>query len=149
MTMADKIVVMRDGVIEQMGSPLDLYDHPNNIFVAGFIGSPSMNFIEGSVSNGTFTTKDGIALPSVNPPATATTYGIRPEHLQLADDGIEIEVVVLEPTGSETQVIGRLGAQSINGIFRERVNVAPGSRIKVKPDISLVHLFDKDGKRVN
>jgi multiple sugar transport system ATP-binding protein len=149
MTMADKIVVMRDGIIEQMGSPLDLYDHPNNIFVAGFIGSPSMNFIEGSVTNGAFTTKDGIALPSVNPPANATTYGIRPEHLHLADDGIDIEVVVLEPTGSETQVVARLGSQSITGIFRERVNVAPGSKIKVKPDMSLVHLFDKDGKRVN
>jgi len=149
MTMADKIVVMRDGIIEQMGSPLDLYDRPLNTFVAGFIGSPSMNFIEGTVSNGTFTTKDGIVLPAANVPANATTYGIRPEHLHLSDDGIDIEVVVLEPTGSETQVVGRLGTQTITGIFRERVNVAPGTKIKVKPDMSVVHLFDKDGKRVN
>ena len=149
MTMADKIVVMRDGIIEQMGSPLDLYDRPNNIFVAGFIGSPSMNFIEGSVTNGTFTTKDGLMLPTVNAPANATTYGIRPEHMKLSDEGIDIEVVVLEPTGSETQVIGRLGSQPITGIFRERVNVAPGSMVRVTPDLDLVHLFDKDGKRVN
>ncbi len=102
MTMADKIVVMRDGIIEQMGTPLDLYDRPINIFVAGFIGSPSMNFIEGSVQNGVFTTKDGIVLPAVNPcEQRHRTYGIRPEHLHIADDGIDIEVVVLEPTGSE------------------------------------------------
>ena len=74
---------------------------------------------------------------------------IRPEHLHIDPNGIEIEVVVLEPTGSETQVIGRLGSQSINGIFRERIAALPGSKIKVAPDLSVVHLFDKDGKRVN
>jgi multiple sugar transport system ATP-binding protein len=149
MTMADKIVVMRDGVIEQIGSPLDLYDRPNNTFVAGFIGSPSMNFINGTVTGGGFKTTDGIMLPVVGAPTGATVYGIRPEHLHLADDGIDLEVVVLEPTGSETQVIGRLGTQPITGIFRERINVAPGSKIKVKPDLSVVHLFDANGQRVN
>jgi len=149
MTMADKIVVMRDGIIEQMGSPLDLYDRPSNTFVAGFIGSPSMNFINGQTTPEGFKTTDGIVLPTIPGATSAAIYGIRPEHLHLADDGIEIEVVVLEPTGSETQVIARLGSQQITGIFRERVNVAPGTKIKVKPDLSLVHLFDKDGKRVN
>jgi multiple sugar transport system ATP-binding protein len=149
MTMADKIVVMRDGIIEQMGTPLDLYDRPLNTFVAGFIGSPSMNFINGSAADGGFKTTDGIMLPAVNVPANAAVYGIRPEHLHLDPNGIEIEVVVLEPTGSETQVIGRLGTQSINGIFRERITAQPGSKIKVAPDLSVVHLFDKDGKRVN
>ncbi|MGV3489959.1 MAG: ABC transporter ATP-binding protein [Devosia sp.] len=149
MTMADKIVVMRDGVIEQMGSPLDLYDRPLNTFVASFIGSPSMNLVNGSVVDGSFKTTDGIVLPTANAPANAAIYGIRPEHLHLADDGIEIEVVVLEPTGSETQVIARLGTQQITGIFRERIIVAPGSKIKVNPALSVAHLFDKDGKRVN
>jgi len=149
MTMADKIVVMRDGIIEQMGTPLDLYDRPLNTFVAGFIGSPSMNFINGSAADGGFKTTDGILLPAVNVPASAAVYGIRPEHLHIDPNGIEIEVVVLEPTGSETQVIGRLGTQSINGIFRERITAQPGSKIKVAPDLSVVHLFDKDGKRVN
>ncbi|WP_298901549.1 TOBE domain-containing protein, partial [uncultured Devosia sp.] len=149
MTMADKIVVMRDGIIEQMGTPLDLYDRPLNTFVAGFIGSPSMNFINGAAADGGFKTTDGIQLPAVNVPANAAVYGIRPEHLHLDPNGIEIEVVVLEPTGSETQVIGRLGTQSINGIFRERITAQPGSKIKVAPDLSVVHLFDKDGKRVN
>ena len=79
----------------------------------------------------------------------AAIYGIRPEHLHIDPNGIEIEVIVLEPTGSETQVIGRIGTQSINGIFRERITAQPGSKIKVAPDLSVVHLFNKDGKRVN
>jgi len=149
MTMADKIVVMRDGVIEQMGTPLDLYDRPLNTFVAGFIGSPSMNFINGQTTAEGFKTTDGILLPTIPGATNAAIYGIRPEHLHLDPNGIEIEVVVLEPTGSETQVIGRLGTQSINGIFRERITAQPGSKIKVAPDLSVVHLFDKDGKRVN
>ena len=149
MTMADKIVVMRDGVIEQMGSPLDLYDKPMSTFVAGFIGSPSMNFIEGSAAEGGFKTKDGILLPVNGVPASATTYGIRPEHLKLDPNGIEVELVVLEPTGSETQIIARLGTQTLVGIFRERINAAPGSKLRITPDLDLVHLFDKDGKRVN
>ena len=149
MTMADKIVVMRDGVIEQMGSPLDLYDRPANTFVAGFIGSPSMNFIEGSVDGSSFKTKDGVSLPLTSGHADATTYGIRPEHLRLDPNGISAEVIVVEPTGSETQVLMRLGSQQIVGIFRERVSAKPGEAIKVTPDLSVVHLFNKDGKRIN
>jgi multiple sugar transport system ATP-binding protein len=149
MTMADKIVVMRDGVIEQMGSPLDLYDRPQNLFVAGFIGSPAMNFIPGKMGEKGFVTNDGVVLPVVNGDPRAVTYGIRPEHLHLDENGIPVEVVVLEPTGSETQVLGRIGSQPINGIFRERIKAAPGSTIKISPDLSVVHLFDADGKRVN
>ncbi|MGN6489744.1 MAG: ABC transporter ATP-binding protein, partial [Devosia sp.] len=150
MTMADKIVVMKDGVIEQAGSPLELYDRPQNTFVAGFIGSPSMNFIEGEMTSGGFKTKDGVLLPVPSTSATnATIYGIRPEHLKLDPNGIEIEVVVLEPTGSETSVLANLGKQHFTGIFRERINAAPGSKLKVSPDVNLVHLFDANGKRVN
>ena len=149
MTMADKIVVMRDGVIEQMGTPLDLYDRPINTFVAGFIGSPSMNFINGEMSPDGFRTTDGILLPVAGGDSQATTYGIRPEHLHVDPSGIEMEVVVLEPTGSETQVIGRLGTQSISAIFRERVSAVPGSRLRVMPDLSVVHLFDANGMRVS
>ncbi|MBN9335825.1 sn-glycerol-3-phosphate ABC transporter ATP-binding protein UgpC [Devosia sp.] len=149
MTMADKIVVMRDGVIEQIGAPLDLYDRPLNTFVASFIGSPSMNFIEGTMTAEGFKTSDGIVLGVAEGAPGATTYGIRPEHLHLADDGVEIEVVVIEPTGSETQVVCRLGSQTITGIFRERLKVAPGDKIRVKPDLSVVHLFDASGMRVN
>ncbi|KKB86099.1 sugar ABC transporter ATP-binding protein [Devosia limi DSM 17137] len=149
MTMADKIVVMRDGIIEQVGTPLDLYDRPLNTFVAGFIGSPSMNFINGEMTQAGFLTVDGILLPCSNMDPQAKVYGIRPEHLRLDPDGIEIEVVVLEPTGSETQVIGRLGAQPIVGMFRERITSRPGTRLKVSPDTSMVHLFDQAGNRLN
>jgi multiple sugar transport system ATP-binding protein len=150
MTMADKIVVMRDGIIEQMGSPLDLYDRPVNTFVAGFIGSPSMNFIEGSVTPEGFKTSDGIILPLQKNQGEATTYGVRPEHLILDPaNGIPAEIVVVEPTGSETQVVMRLGAQTVVGIFRERISAKPGETIKVTPDLAVIHLFGKDGKRTN
>ncbi len=149
MTMADKIVVMRDGRIEQIGSPLDLYDRPLNIFVAGFIGSPSMNFIEGRVDPAGFVTPDGIVLPMVRTNVLATTYGIRPEHLILDDaSDIEIEVVVVEPTGPETHVVGRLGAQPITAVFRERIAAKPGAKIGVSPDLSQVHFFDRHGSRI-
>ncbi len=149
MTMADKIVVMKDGIIEQAGSPLELYDRPQNVFVAGFIGSPSMNFIQGSMVAEGFKTTDGIILPVANRADGATTYGIRPEHLKLDPNGIEVEIVVLEPTGSETSVLARLGTQTITGIFRERITQEPGTKLRVTPDLSLVHLFGANGQRVN
>jgi multiple sugar transport system ATP-binding protein len=149
MTMADKIVVMRDGIIEQMGTPLDLYDRPRNTFIAGFMGSPAMNFIKGSATEGGFRTTDGILLPNTKNSSGATTYGIRPEHLLLDEQGVEMEVVVLEPTGSETQVIGKLGHQQLVAVFRERIDVAPGSMLRVRPDTSAVHMFDENGLRLN
>lgn len=149
MTMADKIVVMRDGIIEQTGSPLDLYDRPANLFVASFIGSPSMNFLEGVWGNGRFTLRDGTALPLGVEGSDAVTYGIRPEHLRLDANGLEATVVVVEPTGPETQVVMKLGDQQIVGIFRERITTRPGEILKVLPDLSLVHLFSKDGLRLN
>jgi len=149
MTMADKIVVMRDGSIEQIGTPLELYDRPKNMFVAGFIGSPSMNFIKGTMSSPGFTTEDGIALPTpTERPASAAVYGVRPEHLRLADDGIPLEVVVLEPTGSETIVLGKLGKQNITCVFRERISAQAGSIIRVQPDLQAVHIFDQNGAAI-
>jgi multiple sugar transport system ATP-binding protein len=78
------------------------------------------------------------------------TYGIRPEHLEFADDGIEAEVVVVEPTGSETQIVARIGTQDIIAIFRDRRSVAPGDRIRLKPRAAAAHLFNSTtGKRLN
>jgi multiple sugar transport system ATP-binding protein len=132
-----------------MGTPLDLYDRPQNTFVAGFIGSPAMNLLSGEMTENGFRIADGIVLPVPANSAPAVTYGIRPEHLQLDPSGTEIEIVVLEPTGSETLVIGRLGGQTINGVFRERITLPPGSMLRVRPDLSAVHLFDAAGQRVN
>jgi multiple sugar transport system ATP-binding protein len=159
MTMADKIVVMQGGRIEQVGSPLELYDHPANRFVAGFIGSPAMNFLPGAVEAGGFRAEGGTLWPL--PPGVTQSYndnmpavyGVRPEHLQLAEAGapgaVPLLVQVVEPTGSETQVHGRLGNLPVMGAFRERVTVQPGAPLTVTADPSLVHLFDlKTGVRL-
>ena len=147
MTMADKIVVIRDGRIEQIGAPLDLYDCPENKFVAGFIGSPAMNFIRGSVVDGCFRTADRLDLVEVGA-SDASTLGIRPEHLALADDGVPLTVEMTEPTGAETQVAGKFGSQPVVGVFRERIKARRGDVIFVSIERDSIHLFDEQGLRV-
>jgi multiple sugar transport system ATP-binding protein len=160
MTMADKIVVMHDGRVEQIGAPLDLYDRPGNLFVAGFIGSPAMNFFPGAVRvNGSavFETAGGVRLPVPVPPGRLSAwsglpavYGVRPEHFTLAGDGVEAEVQVVEPTGSETQVVAKMGGQEVLAVFRERHQFSPGDRVRLRPDVSLVHMFDQaSGNRLS
>src|SRR5471032_1271635 len=157
MTMADKIVVMHDGIVEQIGTPLELYDRPDNQFVAGFIGSPAMNFLKGKVKvNGSasFEGPNGVKLPLASAPANSdgrpVVYGVRPEHFTIADDGADAEIVVVEPTGSETQVFAKLGGEQVVAVFRERHQFNPGDKIRLKPDPALVHLFDETtGKRLN
>jgi multiple sugar transport system ATP-binding protein len=157
MTMADKIVVMHDGRVEQIGGPLELYDKPDNLFVAGFIGSPAMNFLRGRIranGRGEFEGPGGVRLP-LGPGAGGmdgrpAIYGIRPEHFLLADDGAEAEIQVVEPTGSEIQVVARFGGEDIIAVFRERHHFKPGDRIRLAPDPRLAHLFDEPtGKRLN
>jgi len=149
MTMADKIVVMHDGRVEQIGAPLDLYDRPQNLFVAGFIGSPAMNFLRGSIrTNGSlgFDGPGGVRLPLAAAPndseGRGAVYGVRPEHFTIADDGAEAVIQVVEPTGSEIQIVAKLGDAEIIAAFRERRPFKPGDKIRLKPDPRLVHLFD-------
>ncbi|MCX8280241.1 sn-glycerol-3-phosphate ABC transporter ATP-binding protein UgpC [Phyllobacterium sp. 0TCS1.6C] len=145
MTMADKIVVMKDGLVEQIGSPLDLYDHPANLFVAGFIGSPAMNFIRGKADGDGFTTADGIKLPMPKDAARFSgdaIYGLRPEHISLVPAGIPVHVDVVEPTGSEIMVVGKLGEQDISCLFRERHSIKPNETIHIALDAAKAHLFD-------
>jgi multiple sugar transport system ATP-binding protein len=153
MTMADKIVVMNSGVVEQAGPPLELYDKPANLFVAGFIGSPAMNMLEGTIADGALRTADGTqwALPHKgNGHQGPAIYGIRPEHLRLDPEGLKASVQVVEPTGSETQVLLRVGEQSLVGAFRERISARPGEILPISPDRSLIHLFDREsGRRIN
>ena len=147
MTMADKIVVMRDGRIEQIGAPLDLFDRPANLFVAGFIGSPAMNLLPGAVADGGRRIDlDGASLPA---PKAGTlgdgqkvVYGIRPEHLELSDGGVEARVSVVEPTGSETLVFARAGETDMLALFRERHSFKPGDQIRLRPRPDNIHLFD-------
>jgi len=149
MTLADRIVVMHDGLVEQVGAPLELYDRPQNLFVAGFIGSPAMNFLTGTIhTNGVpqFESVNGIRLPLTTVPSgndgRRAIYGIRPEHFVIADDGAEAEVQVVEPTGSELQIAARIGGDDVIAVFRERHDFKPGDKIRLKPDPRLVHLFD-------
>lgn len=147
MTMADKIVVLHDGVVEQIGSPLDLYDAPVNRFVAGFIGSPSMNFIDGRISDGRFSSKCGEMLPLPQSwrgsNDRAAIYGIRPEHFEISSSGLPAEVMLVEPTGSETQIVARLGSIDLTCVFRDRVNVRPGESLRLAP-ANRAHLFDAE-----
>jgi multiple sugar transport system ATP-binding protein len=151
MTMADKIVVMRDGVVEQIGSPLELYDRPANLFVAGFIGSPAMNQIRGRLRGDVFEAPGGIVLPLAEVPANSngrpTVYGARPEHFVLSDNGLPAEVNVVEPTGSETHVMATLGSTPIVCVFRERIHARPGETIRIAPITGLSHLFDAETER--
>jgi multiple sugar transport system ATP-binding protein len=155
MTLADKIVVMRDGEVEQIGTPLQLYDSPVNRFVAGFIGSPSMNFLPGVVGNGQVVLEGGAALPlpagSRSKEGQAVLYGTRPEHIDLVqgEDGIATEVIVVEPTGADTQIFTRIAGVEVTSIFRERHEFRPGAPIRLRPDAARAHLFDaQSGKRL-
>ena len=156
MTMADKIVVMHDGRVEQIGAPLELYDRPDNLFVAGFIGSPAMNMLKGRITvNGSaaFEAPAGVTFSLSNAPTGSdgrpAIYGVRPEHFSLSDDGADAVVQVVEPTGSELQVVAKLGDSEIIAVFRERHQFKPGDKIRLKPDPRLIHLFDETtGKRL-
>ena len=139
-----------DGIVEQIGAPLDLYDRPGNLFVAGFIGSPSMNFLKGKLAGeggrAVFKSEGGLTFPAGNPAAgeigKAVTFGFRPEHLAMAADGVKVQIIVIEPTGSETQVVVKSGSEEFVCLFRDRVTAKPGETIGVTPDPGLVHLFD-------
>ena len=151
MTMADRIVVMNAGKVEQIGAPLELYDRPANLFVAGFIGSPAMNILGGTIANGRFEAAGvSLPLPAGIAATGAASYGIRPEHLQLSGDGLPATVSLVEPMGSETQVTMRLGEHVVVGMFRERVAARAGDTIHVLPNLEAVHLFDATtGQRIN
>jgi multiple sugar transport system ATP-binding protein len=145
MTMADKIVVMQGGHVEQIGAPLDLYDRPANMFVAGFIGSPAMNFLKGRIEGGAFRV-GGLSLPLPDtrgaPEGTPVVYGIRPEHWRLDSAGVPAVVRLVEPTGSETQVVAEVEGTRVVCAFRERVLQHPGEILHMTPDPGCVHLFD-------
>ena len=151
MTMADRIVVMQNGIVEQMGRPLELYDNPANLFVAGFIGSPAMNMIEGRVLEtkaDTLVTADGIELPLPSgtdvPRGKTVVYGVRPEHFQLDPKGTPLRIVVTEPTGADTQVVAMLGGQELVLVFHQRIEEGPGEDLRVSIVRDGVHIFDKE-----
>ena len=156
MTMADHVVVMRDGVIEQQGAPLELYDRPANRFVAGFIGSPAMNFVEaiGVGGNEIELQLEGRPKIATGQPVEAgcqVLAGLRPEHLSVVhagEGGFELPVTMIESTGSLTYIV--LGANpELTLVEQGRERVRPGDRLRVEIRPELVHLFDPtSGKRI-
>jgi len=147
MTMADRIVILRDGVIEQIGSPLEVYDKPANLFVAEFIGSPSMNLLKGEVDGATVRMASGVSLPL---PAgmqvgqgRKVVYGVRPEHMA-PGDGVKATVNVTEPTGPDLHIYADLGGEEICAITPERLTLSRGDTIGFNPRLDRIHLFDAE-----
>jgi multiple sugar transport system ATP-binding protein len=155
MTMADRIVVMHDGIVEQIGTPLELFDRPGNLFVAQFIGSPAMNVFQGEwrgaavlalgahwpLPEGTRDGRDG----------QAVHYGIRPTDLRLATDGtgIAARVVVVEPTGAETELLLEVGGQRLVVVMHGRTTARPDDTVHLQVDAAKAHVFDSaSGQRL-
>lgn len=156
MTMADKIVVLNAGRVEQVGPPLELYDRPASVFVAGFLGSPAMNFISGTVRSeeGHFILElaSGERLPLSDVPkdvvGRAVIYGIRPENLVIDPvRGLPAMVTLVEPTGSETHVVGKVGEIDVVAVTRERVSLTPKQRVLLAVAGSAGHFFDPETQR--
>ncbi|MHA6691263.1 ABC transporter ATP-binding protein [Devosia sp. A449] len=152
MTMADMIVVMRDGRIEQAGKPLDLYNSPQTLFIAGFIGSPAMNLISGHCTRSggvpAFVAGNGAAWPLSADCAARdgqqVVYGIRPEHLDIAANGdIGMEVTVVEPTGAETLIHGLVGDEAVTVNIRGHLKTEPGQTLRLAPLADRIHIFDQ------
>ena len=160
MTMADRIVVMRDGRVEQIGSPLDLYDHPANLFVASFLGSPGMNFVTGKISatdTSVFETRGGgrIGLNEAFPNLAGkpATLGVRPENWSLlssAEKSLEATIAVIEPTGAETMLLLQHGDEQLMVSIKQRPQLVVGERLHLAPQPNSIHLFDTaTGSRLN
>lgn len=147
MTLADRIVVMQNGHIEQVGTPLELFDYPANEFVATFIGAPSMNLLPGFLQDGKVTLEN---LRFEGPTGTGdVNVGIRPEHLILSDQGLAMTVKVVEPTGSETMVFLNHNGQDVTAVFRERHSFESGQTIYLQPSPEHLHIFSaEDGERL-
>jgi multiple sugar transport system ATP-binding protein len=158
MTMADVIVILRDGTIEQIGGPMDVYNRPANLFVAEFIGSPGINLVRGEVAaenGGPVLRAEGIALPL--PPAAKlaaghkVVYGIRPEHLvpSPSGSGIAAKVIVVEPTGPEMHIYTEIAGTEVCAVSRDHLDYRPDQDIRLSPMLDQVHLFDQDsGKAI-
>ncbi len=151
MTLADRIVVMHDGIVEQIGTPLELFDKPGNLFVAQFIGSPSMNVMNGMLRNtGGATQVDvggqlwPVAGLSGGADGQAVSYGVRPGDLSISADGqgIPATVVVVEPTGAETELLLQVGSHQLVLVMHGRTDAKPDEVVYLTVDKPKTHLFD-------
>jgi multiple sugar transport system ATP-binding protein len=154
MTMADRIVVMHDGIVEQIGTPLDLFDRPGNLFVAQFIGSPAMNVLAGTLrqgEGGSWVEAQGQRWPTVaqaqGQDGQAVQYGVRPGDLRLSTtgQGIPAKVVVVEPTGAETELLLRVGDADLICVLHGRTNARPDDTVLLEIAPEKTHVFDSAG----
>jgi multiple sugar transport system ATP-binding protein len=145
------VYVTHDGIIEQMGTPLELFDRPGNLFVAQFIGSPAMNVFPGIVRAGSVEAL-GMRWPAAPVGAAegqAVSYGIRPGDLELASEGIPAKVVVVEPTGAETELLVQVGEQQLIVVLHGRTQAQPDDTVYLAVDPAKAHVFDnQDGRRL-
>ena len=162
MTLADRLIVMNAGVADQIGTPMDVYERPASVFVAGFIGSPAMNFLAGKVVDGSRAIELAgtgsvritlpIGLATTAAAGTPVAVGIRPEHLHPAADGpLEFEIELAEPLGADTLLHGRFGEARELVTVRQggHVLAKPGEKRRFKADPGHLHLFDSQtGKRI-
>jgi multiple sugar transport system ATP-binding protein len=152
MTMADKIVVINGGKVEQIGAPLDLYDRPENLFVATFMGSPAMNILPAKVVESGLQVADlsTIILDHILPVGTEIKFGLRPDDIVVGgENAIEAKVLVVEPTGAETLITAQLDTQEIAISVRDRLQVKPGDQLPISLTCDRAHLFDaQTGQRL-
>jgi multiple sugar transport system ATP-binding protein len=157
MTMADRIVVLRDGIVEQMGTPAELYDRPINTFVAAFIGSPAMNLFVGVREGQTVKLNDGAHIPVLATQSLGdtinVTVGVRPEDLTVVPattpNALLAEVKVCEFTGADTQLICTVHGQEVVVVLHERIQAKPGDQLGLVADSAKLHLFDtQTGQRL-
>jgi multiple sugar transport system ATP-binding protein len=159
MTMADRIVVMHDGIVEQIGTPLELFDHPKNLFVAQFIGSPAMNTLEGKLrieGGRAWVEAQDRRWPLASVPkgadGQAVHYGIRPTDITLSStgQGIAATVVVVEPTGAETELLLQVGSSQVVVVIHGRTDVQPDQTVHLAIESAKSHVFDVgSGARLN
>ena len=150
MTMADKIVVMNEGLVEQTGSPLELYDKPVNVFVAGFIGSPSMNMLNASINSNSINLGSSGSIPITKKTTSENnldiTLGIRPSHMNISKngEGIKFQVDVIEPTGADSLIYGKINDSECCVQTSERFNLNSGDLIYISPIEDNLHYFNKE-----
>ena len=156
MTMADKIVVMNEGLVEQTGSPLELYDKPVNIFVAGFIGSPSMNMLNASINSNSINLGNAGLIPIIRKTISENNLdiilGIRPSHMNISKngEGLKFQIDVIEPTGADSLIYGKINDTECCVQTSERLNLKSGEIIHILPNEDNLHFFDKQSNnRIN
>jgi len=150
MTMGDRIAIMNAGILQQVGTPGDVYDHPANLFVAGFIGNPTMNFVPANISNGS-AKASGFEIKLPRPlNATKGTLGFRPETVtdKVVEGGPELDmkVDVVERLGSDQFLYGTVGGDQLTARVDPRLNVVPGDRVKLGLDTRGLHFFEAESE---